>query len=197
MTSQMSAEQGMKGSLPERHEPVAQTPKFKVVKKADGVVQIAPDHPDPASALRLLMQALGSTEEVFMEGILSQLANAGSKGNTIDAASLNFMLTVVTGMQPADQTEAMLGAQMAAVHVATMVAARRLANSDNVMQHDAYERAFNKLARTFATQVEALKRYRTGGQQKMVVEHVTVNEGGQAIVGAFSGGGRRTGGATS
>jgi hypothetical protein len=32
-------------------------------------------------------------------------------------------------------------------------------------------------------QVEALKRYRTGGQQKVTVEHVTVNEGGQAIVG--------------
>jgi hypothetical protein len=33
---------------------------------------------------------------------------------------------------------------------------------------------------TFTTQVEALKRYRTGGQQKVIVEHVTVNEGGQA-----------------
>jgi hypothetical protein len=39
-------------------------------------------------------------------------------------------------------------------------------------------RAFNKLARTFAAQLEALKRYRTGGEQKVTVEHVTVNEGG-------------------
>jgi hypothetical protein len=45
------------------------------------------------------------------------------------------------------------------------------------------ERAFNKLARTFATQVEALKRYRNGGEQTVRVEQVTVNEGGQAIVG--------------
>ena len=35
-------------------------------------------------------------------------------------------------------------------------------------------------------QVEALKRYRTGGEQKVTVHHVTVNEGGQAIVGAVS-----------
>ena len=41
----------------------------------------------------------------------------------------------------------------------------------------------NKLARTFATQVEALKRYRSGGEQKMTVQHVHVAEGGQAIVG--------------
>jgi len=52
------------------------------------------------------------------------------------------------------------------------------------------ERAFNKLARTFAAQVEALKRYRTGGEQKVTVEHVTVNEGGQAIVGNVRHGGR-------
>jgi hypothetical protein len=43
--------------------------------------------------------------------------------------------------------------------------------------------SFNKLARTFAAQVEALKRYRSSGEQTMRVEHVTVNEGGQAIVG--------------
>ena len=40
-----------------------------------------------------------------------------------------------------------------------------------------------KMLRTFIAQMDALKKYRTGGQQKMVVEHVHVNEGGQAIVG--------------
>jgi hypothetical protein len=34
--------------------------------------------------------------------------------------------------------------------------------------------------------MEALTRYRTGGQQKMTVEHVTVQAGGQAIVGNVS-----------
>jgi hypothetical protein len=52
-----------------------------------------------------------------------------------------------------------------------------------ILQQDSAERAFNKLARTFAAQVEALKRYRSGGEQKMTVQHVHVAEGGQAIVG--------------
>jgi hypothetical protein len=39
------------------------------------------------------------------------------------------------------------------------------------------------LTRTFAAQMEALKRYRTGGEQKVTVQHVSVAEGGQAIVG--------------
>ena len=58
---------------------------------------------------------------------------------------------------------------------------------------DSAERGFNKLARTFAAQMETLKRYRTGGEQKVTVQHVTVNEGGQAVVGNVShgGGGRR------
>jgi hypothetical protein len=43
--------------------------------------------------------------------------------------------------------------------------------------------AVNKLARTFAAQVEALKKRRSAGEQTIKIEHVTVNEGGQAIVG--------------
>ena len=80
----------------------------------------------------------------------------------------------------------MLGAQMAAVHNATMTFARRLAHVELVAQQDSAERAFNKLARTFAAQVEALKRYRSGGEQKMTVQHVHVAEGGQAVIGNVS-----------
>jgi hypothetical protein len=72
---------------------------------------------------------------------------------------------------------------MAAVHKATMTFARRLAQVENIPQQDSASNAFNKLARTFAAQMEALKRYRSGGEQKMTVQHVHVAEGGQAIVG--------------
>jgi hypothetical protein len=65
-----------------------------------------------------------------------------------------------------------------------------LAHVDNIPQQDSAERAFNKLARAFAAQVEAFKRYRTGGQQTVTVEHVTVNDGGQAVVGNVTHGGR-------
>jgi hypothetical protein len=37
--------------------------------------------------------------------------------------------------------------------------------------------------------MEALKRYRSNGEQKVTVEHVTVNEGGKAIVGNVMQGG--------
>jgi hypothetical protein len=126
----------------------------------------------------------------FLDGLLKQLANAGTQGQDVDECSLNFLLSVVKGVQPKDEVESMLAAQMATGHMATMTFASRLAHVDNIPQQDSAERAFNKLARTFAAQVEALKRYRTGGEQKVTVKHVIVNKGGQAIVGSVMHGGR-------
>ena len=140
--------------------------------------------------LNLLMEATGTTDFNFLYGMLYQLSDAGSKNGEVREDAVNFMLSVVKGVEPKDQMEAMLAAQMAAVHMQTMTFARKLSNTDYISQQDSAERAFNKLARTFTTQMEALKRCRTGGQQRVTVEHVTVNEGGQAIVGNVETGGR-------
>jgi hypothetical protein len=171
-----------------RKEKSLPSPRMKVSMKGD-VATISPDHPDAGIGHLLLMKALGTTELDFIDGLLAQLANAATKGRAVDDRGLNFMLAVIKGIEPRDQVEAMLAAQMAAVHNATMTFARRLAHVDNIPQQDSAERAFNKLARTFAVQVEALKRYRSRGEQHVRVEHVTVNEGGQAIVGAVTHGG--------
>jgi hypothetical protein len=156
-------------------------PRLKVLNKK--AATIAPDHPDEAVACALLMEALGTADQDFLNGLIGQLGNASSNGRQVDEQGLNFMLSVVKSIQPRDQLEAMLASQMAAVHAATMTFGRRLAHVENVLQQDSAERAFNKLARTFTTQMEALKRYRTGGEQKVTVQHVSISEGGQAIVG--------------
>jgi hypothetical protein len=83
----------------------------------------------------------------------------------------------------------MIATQMAAIHCATMVMARRLRGVETLPQQDSASNSLNKLARTFAMQMDALKRYRTGGQQSVIVKHVTVNDGGQAIVGNVETGG--------
>ena len=46
-----------------------------------------------------------------------------------------------------------------------------------------YMNLANKFMRTFTSQIEALNKHRGKGQQKVIVEHVHVNAGGQAIVG--------------
>jgi hypothetical protein len=100
------------------------------------------------------------------------------------------MLAVIKDLEPKDQLEAMLAAQMAIVHKQTMRFARKLNDAEYLHQQDSAERGFNKLARTYTMEMDTLKRYRTGGQQKVTVEHVTVNDGGQAIVGNVETGGR-------
>ncbi len=163
--------------------------KLKIV---DGVLQISFTHAEPDLAHILMMADLGTCDPAFMAGMQGQVASIGAHGRQVDEGASNFLLSVVRGVQPRDELEAMLAVQMGAIHQATMMMARRLNHVENITQQDAAERALNKLARTFTTQIEALKRYRTGGQQKVTVEHVTVNQGGQAIVGAVSHGRRNS-----
>lgn len=117
------------------------------------------------------------------DGLLLQLANLGSASASTDESATNFALGFVDVMQPEDAAEVLLCAQMAAVHQATMMMARRLNRASHPQQVEAAERAFNKLGRTFAAQMDTLKRYRSKAQQVVRVKRVTVQEGGQAIVG--------------
>ena len=83
-------------------------PCLKVAEN-DGATTISPDHPDPRVGGVLLMDALGTRDWDFLEGLLLQLADAGSKGRKVDGRTLNFMLSVVKGVEPRDQVEALLG----------------------------------------------------------------------------------------
>jgi hypothetical protein len=163
--------------------PEAAAPAEPRIKVTEGKKTAMPDDPNKRLAYARLMEALGTDSVDFMNGLFSQLANAASHGHQIDEEAFNFMLSVVKGLKPKDQLETMLAAQMAAIHMATMRLARELAHVETIQQQDSAERALNKLARTYAMQMEALKRYRTGGEQKVTVQHVLVSKGGQAIVG--------------
>jgi hypothetical protein len=157
-------------------------PRLKVLDDGKSR-QISLDHPDLAVAYRLLAEALGSANQDFIVGLLGQLTDLSSQGPRIDESKLNFLLSVIKGIKPNDQLEAMLAAQMALVHVVTMKFGQHFDHVETLPQQDSAERGLSKLTRTYTTQMKALKRYRTGGEQKVTVQHVSVAEGGQAIVG--------------
>jgi hypothetical protein len=157
-------------------------PRLKVVKTEDKT-DISLDHPDAVIGQALLTDALGTSDVDFYRGLLLQLTNAVSVKGRLDERDLNFMLAVVKDVKPKDQIEAMLAAQMAATHMAILNFAPRLAQAETLQHVDSFARVLNQLERTYTAQMEALKRYRTGGEQKVTVQHVSVSEGGQAIVG--------------
>jgi hypothetical protein len=155
---------------------IAPAPRLKV---ENNLVSI--DHPSGPVGNVLMQNALGTSDLAFMAGLLTQLAR--TTGTQIHEADLNFMVSFINGIEPRDQVESTLAAQMATVHMAMMKSMQDLPLTQNLLQQDAVERAINKFARTFIAQVEALKRYRSGGEQIVTVQHVSVSDGGQAIVG--------------
>ena len=188
LTTFSKAQRDRINALADKRAARADGPPMKLAMK-EGTLQINFIHADLDLAHILMMAELGTCDPAFMLGVQGQIAAIGAPGRKIDEVASNFLLSVVRGVQPRDELETMLAVQMGAIHQATMTFARRLNHVDTIPQQDSAERALNKLARTYAMQMEALKRYRTSGQQKVTVEHVTVNAGGQAIVGTVQGSG--------
>ena len=95
-------------------------------------------------------------------------------------------LAAVDGMQPAHEIEAMLAVQMVATHETAMEMLTRAKQADLMPTLQECGSLAVKLFRTYTAQVEALVRLRRGGEQRVIVQRVNVNEGGQAIVGAVN-----------
>jgi len=85
----------------------------------------------------------------------------------------------------------MLAAQMVATHEAALECFRRAALAEQTFAGRELGLKYgDRLVRSFAALTDALNRHRGKGQQVVRVEHVTVQAGGQAIVGAVTQGGR-------
>lgn len=177
----------------ERKGQRAPSPRFDVQYKGDAV-WLEPDHADASVGHALVANSLATGNGAFSGGLLKQLADVSRSGKRLSRDELNFVLAIVHEIAPRDPTEALLAVQMAAIHNATITAARRLTHSETIAQQDSNSNMLNKLARTFTAQIEALKRHRSNGEQTVRVthQHVTVNnQGGQAVVAGevLSGGG--------
>ncbi|MDB5243568.1 MAG: hypothetical protein JWP57_4193 [Spirosoma sp.] len=140
-------------------------------------------------------QIFGTSDEMQANALLSQCLKVLKADEASDEHPHNderaFVLSIIRDLAPKDAVERMLAVQMAATHVATIRSARWLSNTQNVPQVQAHYTGFNKLTRTFAAQVEALRKHRNGGEQRVTVQHVNVSDGGQAIVGNVTRGGGR------
>ena len=89
------------------------------------------------------------------------------------------------GAKPQNELEGMLISQMIACHAASMECHRRAMLPEQTIEARQMNlNAASKLSRTYAALLEALNRHRGKGRQVIRIERVTVEAGGQAIVGA-------------
>jgi hypothetical protein len=100
------------------------------------------------------------------------------------------ILAFLASVKPVDAVEGMMAAQLYASHASAMECYRRAMLPGQTLEGKQIHLTLAaKLTRANAAQVEALKKYRGKGEQKVIVEHVHVYRGGQAIVGNVTSGG--------
>jgi hypothetical protein len=174
-----------------RREGRSRAPKVEIRQECGtGVVSLIQGDSAAAkvAASAVFIDAMGICEEDFASWYLSQIIDVAKPGARADEKATNAMIAGIAAMRPRDEAEAMLIAQMIATHELAMTFARRLKRVENIPQQDSASNALAKLTRTYAAQMAALKHYRTGGEQRVIVQRVDVRDGGQAVVGVINSG---------
>ena len=169
------AEQAEIRALAKRKKTRRRAPRFAVDRQEDSQIQIMPAGVHADAAGTRVMNAFGITSTDLAERLMMQIITAThlqSSNEPVAEATLNAALAAVTGIAPRDEAEAMLAAQMVGIHWLAMDLLRKA--NDHARLNDAGNMAV-KLLRTFAGHLETLKRYRSAGEQRVVVQHQHVN----------------------
>ena len=175
-----TADQDLVAAWDERQR---QSARIRLKATEDGPMVLQPDIPDMTLWQARLSKALGITDPQVIGNVLSQLGSCAPDGNV--EQMLNLALELLDEVKPRSPVETLLLVQMTSLHTVGLDLLRR-ANTPNMTPQEAsllLHRA-NQLIRTYMAGMETLQRCRKGGQQKMTVEHVHVNAGGQAVVGS-------------
>lgn len=153
-------------------------PTFKTAD--DGTVQI--ETGDPNTLINLFNVKTYQAASGLMTSAINALGRSGEPYR-------DMMAAMQAELGPRDAAEAMLITQMAATHVAMTTLSQKMMDAGSGQMRESCERSVSRLSRTYLAQMDALKKYRAKAQQTVRVERVTVNEGGQAIVGDVTHGG--------
>lgn len=149
--------------------------------------QVGISHGDPAALEKLLATfSVGDQDAAaFLNSHLAELSRGAIERG--DLSEVNGALALLNELAPRDAAETMLCIQMIGAQMLSMQCLKK-ANlpGRSAKQQDIDLRHSERLMRIYTQQLDALNKHRGKGQQKVTVEHVTVNEGGQAVVGAIS-----------
>jgi hypothetical protein len=161
-----------------------------MAKRPPGRATGSPPETGPVWEITLadLVAAFGTDDQTLAQALLDQLQRAhwfleGAPPQE-KIKTMKGTLSSLKALAPRDASEALLVTQMIATHSAALECLRRahlpeqtFAGREMGLKHA------EKLMGLYARQQEALDKHRGKGQQKITVEHVTVEAGGQAIVG--------------
>lgn len=162
-------------------------PKLKF-ERNKGAVEISFEDDNDRRALLAMHSVTGLRNAMAVDLLIDQLSRVGGvDADKLDVRRTNNAIALLDELEPSDGLEAMLTAQMVAVHMAAMdCIARALNPSQSFAGRELNLKHGAKLSRIYAEQVAALDKHRRKGQQTVTVEHVHVHDGGQAVVGVVA-----------
>jgi len=133
----------------------------------------------------------GTDSPLTQQMLMRQAMNVSTEGvgGSADGVEPDFEMTraLLEGIGPNDALEGMLAAQMVAVHNKAMKFIHDASYAQPGSEQEDYKLKHSiKLMAAFSRQMDALRNYRRKGEQKITVERVNVQSGGQAIVGHVS-----------
>ena len=148
----------------------------------------------PVESVEVTKEATGTESAFLQQRLLNQVFEALWLPDGVPEPErvirLQSAIDVLQGIKPNGEIEGMLAAQMVGTHNAAMECLHRAMipkqsyeGRDQNLKHAA------KLLSIFSRQIEVLDKHRGKGQQKVTVEYVNVESGGQAIVGPVEAGG--------
>jgi hypothetical protein len=112
-----------------------------------------------------------------------------SQGDDKESA-FNKAITLIVASDPKNQLELMLATQLAMTHLTLGKSAQLLdKNYKDVNTINSLGNLYTKLSRLGIDQINTLERMKGKGQQKIIVEKVNIESGGQAAIGVYEGGG--------
>jgi len=123
--------------------------------------------------------------KAIMSPLINLIANQG--GNDADSA-FNKSITLIAASDPKNQLELMLATQLAMTHITLGKSAQLLdRNYSEVKTINSLGNLHTKLSRLGINQINTLERMKGKGQQKIIVERVNIEAGGQAAIGVYEG----------
>jgi hypothetical protein len=175
------------------HEAVTQdrTQRSPTMRLTEPDGALAPFTDDVALWRARIAAALGVRDLELQAHLIVQVASVFWKG-AVDT-NANAAIALIRDIAPKNGIEALVAVQMVAVHNTALEQLRRALLPDQPAEFiDSLSNRATRLLRLFVDQVEALDRLRGGGARQTVrVERVTVEAGGQAVVGAVAAAQRR------
>ena len=124
-----------------------------------------------------------------VKAIMSPLINLIANRDCEDAGSgLNKSITLIAASDPKNQLELMLAVQLAMTHITLGKSARLLdQNCSDVQTINSLGNLYTKLSRLGIDQINTLQRMKGKGQQRIIVEKINIEAGGQAAIGVYEG----------